>query len=167
MDQFISGYRVSIRRKKFYMSLFDWLISVTIYNSWILYKKVIKMNLIFFNSQHKLLQSVWHTQIDSKEVDPQAYQQTKCIWLLQFLIERHWNVLGVTRTPDTNVWHVIVLCILINAFIIVINTIDKQSLVALMYVQISLNFFIEMLFKIFLIKCICWILYNFYGKIWD
>ena len=39
MDQFISGYRVSIRRKKFYMSLFNWLISVTIYNSWILYKK--------------------------------------------------------------------------------------------------------------------------------
>lgn len=39
LDQFISNYRVSVRRKKYYMAIFNWLISAAVYNSWIIYKK--------------------------------------------------------------------------------------------------------------------------------
>ena len=47
LDQFLSNYRISIKRKKFYYSIFNWFVSASVYNSWILYKRVDKTNMTF------------------------------------------------------------------------------------------------------------------------
>lgn len=39
MDENLSLYRIGIRGKKWWWSIFTWLIDVTIHNSWLTYKK--------------------------------------------------------------------------------------------------------------------------------
>ena len=100
MDQFISGCRVSIRKKKFYMSLFNWLISVTIYNSWILYKKSDQNEFDFLEFSRQIAAKCLAHSNRPKRGRPSSIS-TNEIHLVIAIPD--WNVLGVTRTPDTNV----------------------------------------------------------------
>ena len=40
MDQQISAYRIGIKKKKFYFSIFSWCLTSTVFNAWCLYKKL-------------------------------------------------------------------------------------------------------------------------------